>query len=399
MPRISLCAGLVACAVSVVVAPSALAGDPPPVSLRIVTWNVLNGVGPAGSASAIAFGKVITNTDLDGPGPNTGLVPDVVCLQELDQTATSHLTAFRNAYLPGYQIRSANGDGFNYNATLVRPGITVVSSTALSTPGPRDVVKTQIQVEGALRPVWIYNAHFKAFGDPASQAERAQEAAAVGNSVSFDLNFGGGVNVVVCGDLNSNNNTDGTLTGLYATSTNPVVLSGLEHWNNCRVETLNGRNSGSLIVTTHPSSGSRLDYIWPDIELASIFDADMSGTFTQAEINTMGFVYYSNEDAGLRSNGDSNATNAFSDHRPVVFDLLLPRDPMVPYYEPADVSRNGAVDAEDLYLWESAYALGVIPNPNPAPDLDGDRNIDPQDQALLRAAVRGGESSDVFGQP
>ncbi|HBS29846.1 MAG TPA: hypothetical protein DEB06_10455, partial [Phycisphaerales bacterium] len=321
--------------------------------LRIVTWNLKDGIGAPGSARAIAFGKVITVQDLDATGPNTGLVPDVVCLQEVDQGDVANLTAFRNTHLPGYDLRTANGDGFNFNATLIRPGIIVVSSVSFATPGPRDVVKTKIQPAGALKPLWVYNAHFKAFSDASSQSTRTQEANSCGNNASFELNFGGGVNVVFTGDLNSNNNSDGTLSGLFFTSTNPLVSSGI---NNLPVETLSGRTSPSTIIATFPGQSSRLDYICLDNELASQFEFEApAGSYTQAELNSMGFVYYSNEDNGLRANGDSTATNVHTDHRPVVFDLLLPRNPALPYFEPADLSQNGAVDAEDLYQWERAF--------------------------------------------
>lgn len=366
---------------------------PPPVPLRVVTFNALGGVGAPGSFEANAMGKFITTQDVDGAGPNMGLSPDVVCLQEMNQSNTSHLVSFRDAFLPGYQIFTASGDGFNYNATLLRPGITMISHSSVNIGGPRGLAKTRIRVPGALRDVVVYNAHFKSGSDPADQTQRTGNANSSGNNVSFEYNFNN-VNVIFAGDLNSNNNQDGTLTGLFFTSTNPLVSSGVL---NLAVETLAGAaNPGVTLLTTFPSSGSRLDYICLDEQLAAFFDADMSGTYSQTERNTMGFVYYSNDDAGLRSNGDATATNTgTSDHRPVVFDALLPRDPMAPYFEPADVSQDGSVTIEDLYQWENRFALTAPPAPSPAPDIDGDRNVDLDDRETIKSTLRGGEVADI----
>jgi len=112
----------------------------------------------------------------------------------------------------------------------------------------------------------------------------------------------------------------------------------------------------------------------------------------------MGFVYYSNEDSGLRANGNASATNFATDHRPVVFDVFLPRDPAVPFTPPEDVNANGAVDIEDLYLWENGFALAAPPLPIPAPDINGNRNIELADRDIIRTALRAGESADVIIQ-
>lgn len=369
------------------------AGDPPPVPLRVVTYNVKEGIGSPGSPNANAIGKFLTVLDEDGAGPNMGLRPDIVCLQECAQATPSDVTNFRNTFLPGYQFVSASGDGFNFNATLIRPDITIVSTTSLNVGGPRGVVKTKVRVPGALRDLIIYNAHFKSGSSSADRQQRTTNATNSGNNVSFELQFGGGVNVIFAGDLNSNNNQDGTITPLFFTSTDPPVSSGIL---NLPVETLAGAaNPGVTVYTTFPSSNSRLDYVCLDTELAAFFDADMNGAYSQNELNSMGFVYYSNEDGGLRSNGDATATNNTSDHRPVVFDVLLPRNPALPYYVPADVNQDGVVDAEDLQQWETLFAQTAPPAPSPAPDVDGSRNVDLGDRGVIRQAVRADESADM----
>lgn len=381
---------LVALSSALIIAASAGAGADPPVPLRVVTYNVLGGIGNPGSAEANAIGAFVTTQDVDGAGPNMGLSPDIVCFQEMNQAATSQVTNFRNTFLPGYDIRTATGDGFNYNATLIRPGITVISHSSLSIGGPRGACKTRIRVPGALRDVIIYNAHFKCCSD--GIAQRTTNANTCGSNVSFEY-FNNDVNVIFAGDLNSNNNSDGTLTGLFFTSTSPVVSSGIL---NLAVESLAGAaNPGVTLIATYPSSSSRLDYICLDEQLAAFFDTDMSGTYTQTERNAMGFVYYSGDDAGLRANGNATATNSTSDHRPVIFDARLPRDPMVPYFEPADANQNGVRDIEDLYQWEQRFSITAPPLPSTAADVDGDRNVDPEDRTALRTSLRAGEPADT----
>lgn len=386
----------VLCGALALLSSAASAGAPPDtVPLRVVTHNLKDGLGASGSLAASTFGKFLTILDIDGPGPNTGLVPDILLLQEVEQATAADLTAFVVAFLPGYVIRTANGDGFNFNATIIRPDITIVSSTSLGVGGPRGVVKTRVRVPGALRDLIVYNAHFKAGSATSDRNTRTNEANNSGNNVSFEVNFGN-ANVLFAGDLNSNNNSDGTITGLFFTSTNPITPSGVL---NLPVESLSGRSSPSTIIATFPSSGGRLDYICLDNQLASFFDTPpLGGAFTQDELNSMGFVYFADQDAGLRSNGDANATNIFSDHRPVVFDILLPRDPLVPWFDPRDVSKDSLITIEDLYRWETAFSLGLPPQPNPAPDIDGNRNTDLADRAAIRDFLRAAELADIVTQ-
>ncbi len=381
-------------------ATAAFAQVPPGVPLRFVTMNMLDGIGAAGTARHLEFGKFLTILDVDGSAPTMGLLPDFLALQELEKQLTNdtvNLAAFRDTYLPGYAIYEATGDGFNYNAMLVRPGITVNSFTNFYANGPRRIVKLVVTVPGAAKQLVVYSAHFKCCGDPGDLTTRTNEARASGVDARPEMDPGAypalpfpdplNRNVVFMGDLNSNNNFDDTITGVFLERGTAGVPTGLQ---NFAVETLFGRLSGSTVVATFPPS-SRLDYICPDFELAEFFDADMSGTYDQAEVNSMGFVYYSNEDSGLRSSGDTNATNSYSDHRPVVMDLFLPRDPMVPGLDVRDVNQDGTVDTEDLQEWENRFVQWVPPNPSPAPDVDGSRNVDGADRTVLRTAVRSGE--------
>lgn len=394
----------------------------PPVPLRVVTINVLQGVGAPGSGGAVALGRFVTRLDADGAGPNTGLAPDVVCMQECAISPFSDLVNFNNTNLvypvggslAPFNIRSATGDGINFNSILIRPDIAILDHDDVSNAGPRNWVRVTLQVPGALRTLTIYCAHFKAFGDSASMTQRMNEANQLGQNVYNDITLGLDLDdngsretpcgdIMIAGDLNSSDNGDGTITGVFTHS----VLGVPTGLFNLPVERLTGRiPAGVPQMVTYPSSGSRLDYICLNSTLALPFDANGNGAFPratstmendQAEINAMGFVYYSGDvvaghAAGQWSNGDVNATTNASDHRPVVFDLRLERDPALPYYPPGDSSQNGALDVEDLYVWEATFfGGGVIP----APDVDGNRNVDLADRDAIKAASRAAETTNV----
>ncbi len=397
------------------------AGTLPPVPLRVVTINVFQGVGTPGSGAATALGAFITRNDADGSGPNTGLVPDVVCMQECAVSSFGDLVNFNNTYLrypingvlTPFTLWGADGDGFNFNEILVRPDITVLDNDNVTNSGPRNWVRVTLQVPGALRTLTIYCAHFKAFSDAPSLAERTAEANQLGQAVYNDITLGLDLDdngtretpagdIVIAGDLNSNDNFDATISGVFTHSTLGVP-TGLF---NLPVERLSGRiPTGLPQLATFPSSGSRLDYICVSPNLALAFDTNGNGIFPratstmendQAEINAMGFVYYSADNAvghapGQASNGNVNATTTASDHRPVVFDLRLERNPMLPYFPPGDLSMNGALDVEDLYRWETDFAAGAITTP----DVDGNRNVDLLDRDAIKNASRATELATI----
>ncbi len=385
---------------------------PPPVPLRVVTYNVLTGFGTVGTIAYTAAANMITTNDLDGAGPNRGLNPDIVCFNELDWADQAALTQFRDANLPGYLLFSGIGDSFNYNGFAVRPDITVLDFDTIRPSGaPRDSLRITVQVPGALKSLTVYGVHFKCCGTTGDQNTRRQEANTIGRNIYLDRTLGLDLddngsretpagNVIAIGDMNSNNNSDGTLNGMF-TSFIELQPTGMQ---NLPVEHLSGRANNGVAPTfwTWRSSGgstSRLDYIMLDPELVAPFDANNDGfsiplnATDQAEVNMMGFVYNSTDSTsehtpGQWANGNSAASGNSSDHRPLVFDLRLPRDP-ASYDNPCDVDDDGDIDSEDLVLWENRRTLGS------ANDIDLDSDIDDADQALLRTTVRDEEISDT----
>jgi endonuclease/exonuclease/phosphatase family metal-dependent hydrolase len=355
----------VACIATAVLAPSLHAGScddtSEPIDLRIVTYNVKEGLGPVGTTAWNSVGDMLTIFDEDGDGPDTSLMPDIICFQELDQQAQSELVVYINTFLPGYQARTASGDGFNYNAIVFRPDLTLLGYTNLPTAGPRNVVRCTFEVPGAAETLTVYNAHFKCCGDGSSQNTRRLEADRIGEEIWLDRNIGLDLDnngtretepgwVILAGDLNDTTfGGDTTLDGVffYEDENQPTGVLDLP------VESLFGRVSGAFLPNTFQNS-SRLDYICLDEDLAALFDANADGDLSQNEINTMGFVYFSNDATpehapGQFANGNSNATSFGSDHRPVVFDIRLPAIPSEPAC-PGDATGDGGVDLADLNL-------------------------------------------------
>ncbi len=371
-------------------------GEPQFVGLRVVTYNIREGLGPIGSGAWNSVGDMITTIDEDGDGPNTSLMPDIVCFQEVDLQNQSELISFRNAFLPGYSIRTASGDGFNYNAILFRPELTLLGYTNLSTPGPRNVNRATFQVPGAQKTVTIYNAHFKCCGDAGSQNTRRAEANRIGEEIWLDRTIGLDLDnngsretepgwVILAGDLNADTlDGDNTLDGVffYEAQNQPTGVLDLP------VESLFGRVSSSFLPNTFPGGGgSRLDYICLDEELAMVFDANGDAQLSQSEINAMGFVYFSNDNTaehapGQFANGNSNATSFGSDHRPVVFDVSLPGAPTEPTC-PGDANGDGSVDLADLNLVLANF--GSAPGPGGPGDVDCSGAVDLADLNLILA--------------
>lgn len=360
------------------------------VPIRIVTLNVLQSIGAPGSSDSTATGKFLTTLDLDGGGPNSGLNPDIVALQECINSRYSEVLAFRDTYLPGYSAVRVNqfDAGGLHAAILYRPGISFVDADEIHVGGPRNLQRLTLQVDGADRLLTIYNAHFKAGSSSSDRAQRTLNAQNSGIQIWMDNNLGLDLNddgvretpaghAIFVGDFNSNNNGDGTITSVF-TNVNNGQPTGIL---NLPVESLNGRNiGGSPLLVTFPASGSRYDYVCLSPELAAPFDVDHNGFFSQDELNSMGFVYYSGDDAGRLSNGDSVATSLASDHRPVVFDIVLPApcpgdtngDRVVNFLDlnnilgvfgqtgmtlQADVNRDGAVNFLDLNIMLGSFGV------------------------------------------
>jgi exonuclease III len=449
------------------IAPAPLALATADVPLRVVTLNVLNGLNTSG-VDFDAVGDMITTVDQNPMDQNTGLNPDVVCFQELN--ATSTLTNFRNQFLPGFSIYAPTsaGDGFNFNGILVAPGITVLDQGVVNVGGPRDVIFVVLDVPGSDEFVKVYCAHFKAFTDPGSQATRRNEANGLGQIVRSDLENGfvpgeplENQHVIIAGDLNSNDNFDNTLDGIFDAPgnentccapqsgieaffdpaqfdydcsgpdpccvTGPNVSQGL-----CNIaggvlststsptgivdvlfETiLSGQFPGQGIISTFDNGfqQGRLDYVIANEELVLRFDTDMSGDVDVNEANAIGFVYNAADDVpgvhnfGQFANGNFNATNQASDHRPVVVTYLFTSEPTVgacclPAGGCSLLEESACIGLSGAYQGD-----GALCSPDPCPpinvceaDLDNSGEVDFQDFLTLSAQFGGPGSADFDG--
>lgn len=351
--------------------------------VRIISYNVKDGMGNPGSTQYEAVGAMITILNFNPADNNSGLNPDIVCFQEMNPSNMNELVVWRNQFLPNYSIHTAFGDGFNYNAVLVSPDFTVTNAVSFSAGGPRGNNRVTMTIPGAAESLTVYNSHFKAFGDSQSQTTRTNEANTLGN-VILQFRYCAGpcvpdldeeplpLRVVGAGDLNSNNNNDGTITG-YFTHFTLGVPTGVR---NTPVESLFGRTVPQLVIATF-SGGSRLDYISPDDVLALAYDADANGILSQDEINAMGFVYWSNETTpehtpGQFANGNPNASSQGSDHRPVVMDLRMPADPA--FTGACCLPEGECIIQTELacnQLFGTFQGIGTDCASNPCPDTTG----------------------------
>lgn len=365
------------------------------VPLRVVTYNTYQGVANA-SADRAAMGALLTSLDLDGPGPNTSLTPDVVCLQETASQA--ELNAFRDDYLPGYQvIWGSITDGFNSNGFFLRGDLAILAYHQLGTPGPRRVLRVVLGVPGAATPLVIYNAHFKAGQTDDDRATRAAEANAIANRVAIDVGSGIDTNsdnvpdtfpthYLFVGDLNHDDFAGTVIDPLLVGGSNGLS-TGL---NDMRYETIAGAGSVPFWIgdtwSTRSGLDRRYDYILVSDALKTQFDTSGDGSLSQDEVNAAGFVYNSFDNGGLFASGQLNATNVASDHAPVALDLTLPEPPATP----GDVDGDGDVDLTDLSLLLAAFgATSGAPEYNPGADLNRDGVVDLADLALLLANFGG----------
>lgn len=384
----------------------AFAGSPtfPPTSVRLVTINVLQGVDSTFDENLPfddedALGSFLTVNDLDGAGPNRGLNPDIIALQECRSNV--NLFSFRDTYLPGYQLfRIPDSDfGGNFNAFFVRPDITVLDSDTFTGGGPRRVIRLNVRVPGALRALSVYCSHMDSGGSSNDQNNRISESSTIASQVLLEATQGldttdtgtidpmttdvpaADARIVVMGDLNSNNNFDGTITNLV---TSPFLI-GIDEVD---YESIAGAADPGLFTSTF-QSGSRLDYILLDERFRDTYDTNGNGILEQDETNAAGFVYFSQHDNGQQANGVFDATTRASDHRAVVVDLLMETDPDQ-FFAPEDINQDDLVDAEDLQSWLTDLANGGTPD-----DVNEDFVLDASDAQQIEDAARADEGMDA----
>ncbi len=359
------------------------------VTLRIATFNTYQGIANT-SAEREASGNLLTSLDLDGPGPNTSLMPDVVCLQET--RSLSALESFRDDYLPGFTvIKGPTTDGFNSNGYFIRGDLTVLRFDEFASPGPRPFLRVVLDVPGASSPLVVYTAHFKAGGSNSDINTRAAEANALANRISADASAGIDLDgdrqpdftpiyYVLPADLNHDDFAGTTIDPLLTAGSNGLP-TGL---NDMRVETLFGQQFPSVLVdtwSTRSSLSRRFDYILVSDALFAVYDTDGDGDVDQNEMNAGGFVYISTDDNGLQASGDVDASSVASDHAVVVVDITLDAGGGS---IPGDVDGDGDVDLVDLSLLLNAFGTSSgDAGYDPAADFDGDGDVDLADLSTL----------------
>lgn len=365
----------------VIATTAAFAGDVP---LRIVTFNLHEGIAEQ-SDDREACGHLLTSLDLDGAGPNTSLMPDIVCLQET--TSLTALESFRDDYLPGYQvIKGPTTDGFFSNGYFFRGDLIELKFNEFGTPGPRPLLRLVLDVPGTLEHLVVYTAHFKAGQTGDDKQTRTFEANAIANRISADREYGIDLTgdttpdlypryYFCAGDFNQHDFSEDVIDALLdgGTSGLPTELYDM------RVETLYGAQFPTFLGNTYStrySLSNRYDYILASDDLFDQFDTNEDETVDQDELNAAGFVYISSDDGGLQASGQADATTVASDHAPVIVDFTLPGIL-------GDLDGDGDVDLADLAALLANYGqTGMGPGDG---DLDGDGDVDLADLAALLA--------------
>jgi len=360
------------------------AGANADVTLRVVTFNTYQGIDDTSSART-ASGNLLTSLDLDGPGPNTSLTPDIVCLQETRYL--SDLEDFRDEYLPGYQvIKGPTTDGFFSNGFFIRGDLTILKFNEFGTPGPRPLLRIVLEVPEASEYLVVYTSHFKAGSDGSDITTRRAEANAVANRISVDRLIGIDVDgdgyeeyfptcYLMTGDLNQDDFGSDVIDALLVGGSNGLPT----HLNNARVETLYGAQFPTTLVNTFSTRYSlsrRYDYLLPSDTLFEVFDTNGDETVDQDELNAAGFSYISQDDNGLQASGDYDASEVASDHAAVVLNITLPSVLL------GDLDGDGDVDLSDLAQLLAHYGMTSGATPEEG-DLDGDGDVDLSDLAAL----------------
>lgn len=363
------------------------------VPIRIAQFNCEEGLAETPQRRE-ATGNQLTIHDFDGPGPNRGLAPDILAIEEA--RLLSELQSYRDDYFPGFQVIrgsvQTNDPGGNNQACIFRGEYQVVHFAELAHGGPRRHHRLILRVPDSPHLLILYIVHFKCCSDPQSVQTRAIEANNLANRVAADHAYGIDIDgdgrpdvrsdyYIVIGDLNHNDFEGTTIDPLLVGGSNRLP-TGLH---DMRVETLLGRYVPQFVGgtwSTRSNLTNRLDYILVSDAIYDQFDTNRDGVWTQAELNAAGFVYFSPDDGGRLANGDPDATVVASDHTPVIVDFVLPG----PAPRPGDINRDGRVDQGDLGILLAAWDTRPgDPNWNPQADLNADGVIDQADLGILLA--------------
>jgi hypothetical protein len=362
------------------------------VQLRIITFNTKEGIASSPQEREAA-GNQLTILDFDGSGPNVGLSPTILCIQETREE--EDLEAFRNDYLPDYQVVRGSpftdDYGGNNQGYIFQGDFVVLDFTEFPHGGPRRHHRIILEVPGSDEVLVVYDVHFKAGQDTSDENTRRAEANNLANRVALDHTEGIDTDgdstpdvftdyYLVTGDLNQDDFSDNVIDALLEGGDNGLD-PGL---NDVRVETLAGAGiggpfiGGTFSTRTSPPLQKRYDYVLASGAIFDQFDTDQNGIWTQSELNAAGFSYFSGDDGGQQASGDVDASQVASDHSPVVVDFVLPGSEDIP----GDLDGDGDVDHADLGILLADWGCT---GGNCSGDCDGDGDTDHADLGILLA--------------
>jgi endonuclease/exonuclease/phosphatase family metal-dependent hydrolase len=417
-------------------------GKTDPTDLRVMTWNVQDGICSTTPRKTNAFNDwnaivriiaalqpdvlILQETgDNSGNGTGSGVDSPSALLATISllfeggndnfnggTPVTSYVTLFTPDYNLPYRYVSTTSDGFNRNVILSRFPFADVNgdgadrfSNFVLTPdawqgggngGIRGFMWTEIDLpdETYAGDLVVGNSHLKAGGTSADFNERVDAA----QNISYFLQYYYNGNGTALSDPNGKVAVPSSGTVLDANT--PIVWGG--DWNNqpttkgpaewmIQAQTAGGTTDGTDRDGTdcerdnasHPITGetgtqgssSKLDYIaWQDSiatkRRSFVFRSNISTAALPAPVDTF-------------PTAPTGASNAASDHRPVIVDLILPLADTPDC--PADVNGDGLVDFGDVGTFIAAFSLL-----DTVADINGDGLIDFGDVGAFVTAFSGG---------
>jgi hypothetical protein len=316
-------------------------------ALKVATWNLMGyenpGEGPGLPSPYISVRQANFRTVM------AALDPDVLVTEEMNSVAAkdSFLLNVLGNVAPGQwagtwvDVGGNEGMGFFWKTARV----TVTNQSAITTGGPRKAML------GVVRPLgytknggWtrIYAVHFKASNTPADAATRANEASSLRSTINTTPTTVVGTNIIVGGDTNIYDGTEGAYLRLTESQANNVgrsfdylAMSAPWHVNPanapyytqcpCNACSVTGQSGGGLddrfdllLTSASLQDGSGMDYV--------------SGSYTPFGNDGL---HYNNDVNGAPTNtavsaAVANALHDAADHLPVMITLQLPAKYSVP---------------------------------------------------------------------
>ena len=341
--------------------------------LRVVTYNV---AGLNGQQSSLRSAFTDLTEDF-APESGTVRAPDVIILQEVDNSTSNTVVSWLNSMgVPDVHYKrgtfTANSNGTFENA-IIYNDLTIVEDVSghkdiTNHTGPRATDRWKLSVAGQIGGLlYVYGSHFKADTGSSNESKRASQADAIRKDAD---SLGDGINIIYAGDFNIYSSGEAAFQRFFD--------AGPGH----AVDPRFNKNMTSPIVHSQsPSDGTgglvtggmdnRFDFLFCTDELVDGVGIDYDpmtyrsfgndgNHFNKAINDGFNSYFLANEEAAK-----ANDLAKGSDHLPIVVDLLLDGDFFAETVSVLEVgatsqwSVTGAKANKTVYFVYSTDGLGV----------------------------------------